>query len=488
MAWFFGFYLLVGVIVFGVISWVKCRDELSRLCMSREFLLMVVALAIICIIPLIPFIYLYFPKSLDVGVRSVETTILNTVPISGVFQVGSDNLFLGRVYNDLLASLGVQDRGAGEYYNVGFTIPLFCIFLAATIKKIGKPILTLNDAKSLSGVIAVFVLIVLALRFEGYTLWHVVYYSVPGAKALAVVSAILLFLFFPVVYFSVEFLSKAKVPSPLVFLAAIVLVLAELNISVPRLDRRSEIERLNGFQPPPIGCSSFYVSAWPNQNHVRGFDQWVNSYYAHNVSAMRLAQIFGLPTLNGIASFNPPDWVFAATSNSSEYDHKVACYIIRHDLNGVCKLDLGSKKWSRADMSIFDCPTLKDEIRFSKNGSLGVIQKVDGLSYPEDWGRWSEGKLVKLHFSTQLPAYFVVQLTAHAFGNNINAPIKFSVGEFKTDLFLSEFDKTIEIEVVNPSRSSVMEFHVPNSDSLFSLGTGLDRRNLGIGFVSIKLQ
>lgn len=78
------------------------------------------------------------------------------------------------------------------------------------------------------------------------------------------------------------------------------------------------------------------------------YPAWVNNFYAHNVSTMLISQIYGIPTVNGVVSFNPPDWNFGFP-NQGGYDDRVLQYAKKHRVEGLCRLDLNSKIWGYAD-------------------------------------------------------------------------------------------------------------------------------------------
>ena len=60
--------------------------------------------------------------------------------------------------------------------------------------------------------------------------------------------------------------------------------------------------------------------------------------YRHNVDAMLLAAYYNVPTVNGISTFNPPDWDFV-NPDAPDYLARVRRYAVRHHLRGLCVLD-----------------------------------------------------------------------------------------------------------------------------------------------------
>jgi hypothetical protein len=94
----------------------------------------------------------------------------------------------------------------------------------------------------------------------------------------------------------------------------------------------------------PSGCKAFFAGGWNNQARVTPMSEWINNHYAHNVSAMLIAELIRLPTINGVASFNPPDWNFE-NPNGDDYLQRIARYADRHKVGGLCRLDLETQAW-----------------------------------------------------------------------------------------------------------------------------------------------
>lgn len=340
MAWFFCFFTTVflGVMVLagGVSELKRGLAALRVQCLSLILVLFVTALA------MAPFIYAFLPKSSEVGVRPYETVVANTIPLENILQVGGENLLFGRLYNTALAYVLPAYVRNGEYYNTGISPIIFFLFVCGILVALFR----WKDVQPdfLVRVTAVATLLVWgsALNIRGRSGWHYVYQWFPGAQALNVISIIQIFLALPVLVIAIRYLSIEKVSKPILILLVMLLLAGELNKSYQVLDRKEELERIKLPGPPPAGCKAFYVSAWKEQGDSFG----VASLYAHNVSAMLIAQFAGIPTLNGFASFNPKDWVFGSP-NDADYDARVLDYARRHGVQGLCKLNLDTKEWSK---------------------------------------------------------------------------------------------------------------------------------------------
>ncbi|AYH45325.1 hypothetical protein CDA09_23120 [Azoarcus sp. DN11] len=250
------------------------------------------------------------------------------------------------------------------------------------------------------------------------------------------------------------------------------------------LDRVAELERISLPSLPHKDCRAFYVSGWSGQENLGGFAD----IYAHNVSAMLIAQFAGIPTVNGFASFNPPGVNFSRP-NASDYEQRIYNYAKRHRISNLCKLDLNSKIWSFVrdgdiDMAYMHVPFL-NETNWS-----GRILDAQGLSSFESWGTWSIAKTVVFEFNIPLPESFNLHLTARAFGSNIGKDFEARVGDDSTKFRITGVgDARNIIPVDNPTRSNLLTISVPNpiSPKVFSQGQSPDDRNLGIGFVEMKI-
>ncbi|HJV80883.1 hypothetical protein [Noviherbaspirillum sp.] len=344
MAWFFTFlfsaFALVMLVKGGRVGLASLGH---RLLASWSSVILVLAVAGLS---LLPFVYAFLPKSQEVGVRLYETVFANTIPVENILQVGTDNLLFGRFYNAILSAVSPDYSPRGEYYNTGFSLVLFALFVFGCVRCLTQARRQKADIVLHSLVIATLVTWSLALNIDGFSAWYLVYRYFPGAKALNVIAAYQILLALPVVVVAVKYLSTQHNGRPLLLLLSALLIAGEINEPYLNLDRQAELARIALPNAPPESCRAFYVSGWEEQGRDE-FPEVVKSTYAHNVTAMLVAQFARIPTINGIASFNPPDWNFGYPARK-DYDERVRAYAERHHVAGLCKLDLNSKQWSAA--------------------------------------------------------------------------------------------------------------------------------------------
>jgi hypothetical protein len=345
-AWFFLFFtsvFLAILLIYTRSGPVKFSLLKKRFIANYGSVVLVVSCAFLS---LIPFIYVFLAKSLEVGVRSYGSVLRQTVSLEGILQVGNDNFLFGPLYNHILSYISPDYYPQGEYYNTGFTLVLFFLFICGCFYFMRQ------SCKSSTVILKALVLTslftwILTLKLGGYSAWFFVYHLFPGAKALNVVAAYQIFLAFPVIVIAVKYLSIQQMPRTIIGLIVGLLIMGEFNKPYLNLERQVELDRVLLPYAPPETCRVFYVSGIEEQNHLIGES---HNLYAHNVIAMRVAQITKIPTINGIASFNPPDSNFSHP-NRPDYESRVHAYAQKHNITELCRLDLNSKKWSMEAIS-----------------------------------------------------------------------------------------------------------------------------------------
>ena len=191
----------------------------------------------------------------------------------------------------------------------------------------------------------------LTLQVGSFSAWAFVFDWVPGAKGLRVVTRFQLFLLLPVLLivmavFRHRATDWARRRPWLLTVAVALLIVEQFGSDVPvQISRSIDGAALRAVPPPPSGCRSFYVVAARRDETVY-VDAARTAVYPHNVDAMLLAELWRVPTINGLSTFNPRDWDFAEP-NAANYDARVAFYIAHHRLKKVCRLDVGrAKSWA----------------------------------------------------------------------------------------------------------------------------------------------
>jgi hypothetical protein len=376
IAWFFIFIF----IIFCIIFWIITDKKYKKLIVSQIFECRYQLLIIVCIsaISLIPFIYAFYPKSQEVGVRSYAEANYYIPQIWSFFDLTEQNLMYGTLFKKLIPFLPISYKSVYNYTGYGFFLSgLFLLggyeFL---LEKIGK-----HNMFFKALVITVFVVIIFTIKVEEHSAWYFIYHLFPGSKALRVVAIAYMCLYFPVILVAIKFLRKLNVGTPLFILISVILLLGEISVPALGLNRKIEIKKISDIKTPPNSCKVFYVSGWDWQ---KSSSDVMDQLYPHNVTAMMIAQIVKIPTINGFASFNPQDWVFGFPYKD-DYDQRVIYYAKQHNIEGLCRLNLNNKSWSNPIPTMFPGGTLSLE----KNTDLfSKFFLKDGWSLPEPNHVW----------------------------------------------------------------------------------------------------
>lgn len=347
ITWFFIFFTIAFIAVAFILTSSPFKRELLKKC--KQSYLTLLSILTVAIIAQLPLLSVYLPKAKETGMRSYETAFAYTVPLQGILQVGKDNILFGDLYNKFLTIFSPTYAPSGEYYNTGIAPIIFLFFLAGAFVAIRRRKEVTCEFMWPAMAIASVMTWLLILNVGGHSAWFFVYSLIPGAKALNVVAAYQIFLSIPVILLAVWYLSKnsARIPAAVLIVIVGLLGLEELNRGYIALNRADELAKSEIHSAPPSACTSFYVSGWPNQDPNAPASEATSNIYAHNVSAMLIAEKIRLPTINGMASFNPKDWNFSYP-NRPDYDQRIRQYSESHKLSNVCKLDLKSKTWSLA--------------------------------------------------------------------------------------------------------------------------------------------
>ena len=294
----------------------------------------------------LPFLMLYLPKAAETGMHPWEMALQHAPTLLDVLHVGESNLLFGWLVRLLNATFR-PDFPAWSERMTGFP-PVLLLVFGVTMARLWRGRDDGADATRRTWLrafaLAALVTWALTLRFGDATGWWLVWNTVPGARAVRVVSRYQLVLAIPVVAFAVMGAAAwARRASPAAVVALVgVLLLEQANAYAPLfLDRTWELSRLNAVPMPPGACRAFWVSAARTESR---FGEAVEDPYNHNTEAMLVAAVLGLPTMNGISTFNPLGWP-SGWPGQSGYEAEVAEWATKHGLTGLCSLDLQRMRW-----------------------------------------------------------------------------------------------------------------------------------------------
>ena len=104
-----------------------------------------------------------------------------------------------------------------------------------------------------------------------------------------------------------------------------------------------------------------------------------------------------------------------------------------------------------------------------------------GMSYPESFGRWSEGPTVEIVFIRPLSGAYTLYLTALAEHNNVGKPVSLTWGEHKTAVSLTSAMATYKLSLP-PADARALRIAVPDPRK-----TGGDGRYIGVALSRVTL-
>jgi hypothetical protein len=313
----------------------------------------VLVVSFFTIVSLVPFIYAYYPKSLETGTRVYEKISFTTLTPENLFQLGESNKFYTPIFNQLIKLISPNYQVDNwEYSNMGISFIIIALALSALIKYSSQKSKSLEISLLFAFTLSAIFGMLSIIRIFGESPWQIIFEVIPGAKALSVTSTFMLLLSLPLYIASVYLISKLKIKMFILIPLVLVLIASEINDPLLKVVRQEQIAMNVKVSDPPVECEVFYVGGWENQEKFYGVWEWINNQYAHNVSAMMIAQMVNIPTINGMASFIPKDYDLvgpngtAFSPNSQEYEDKVQKYIEKNRIENICKLNLIDKKWT----------------------------------------------------------------------------------------------------------------------------------------------
>lgn len=446
---------------------------------------------------LAPFLWLYVPKSAETGMHPVGAALAYLPRPTDILNVGPDNLLFGDLMARLHAIMPETFIAGGERLG-GLSPPLLLAFLAACVwcwRATPFPGRGLLRALCLASITAWL----LAQDYGWLQPWRFVYAFVPGAKAVRVVARIQLFLIVPVIVaVGVAFAHAARrLPWPATALAAAVLLLGQPAVRGPLFDVAKL--RLQGAMSVPLApaeCAAFFTRAPQDRQGRSGSDH--DELYNHNVDAMLIAELIGLPTINGFSTFTPPGWNFA-DPDRPDYLRRVWTYAQEHRLHGVCALSLASMTWDADPFrALREAAGAGVPIGVDMSvaaGQPGTALLGSGWSAPEVWGVWSEGPIATLvlGLGSRPAAPVTLTVRAHALPRR-TSPTRVIlvvvdgtvVATWTVGAEVAEYTAPLP-PARQPGAAVVVRFHIQDPSSPSELGMAHDERRIGLALQSVVL-
>ncbi|WP_404436791.1 DUF7024 domain-containing protein [Stutzerimonas chloritidismutans] len=116
-----------------------------------------------------------------------------------------------------------------------------------------------------------------------------------------------------------------------------------------------------------------------------------------------------------------------------------------------------------------------------------ALQKAEGLSHVEDFGRWSNGKTVDITLTDELLGEKIVKITAAAFGPNIGKSFELIHAYGKHHFELRGDMSSVCVKLKLPAPVSKLTIVVPNPTSPAEVSASDDERRLGVAIKKIVI-
>jgi hypothetical protein len=351
MPWFFTLFLLLALPIFAFCYWPIIVDywRLHR----RRLIVAAVAGATGFGIGAVVLLSIYWPAIATLRDLSTNQYLVTGATFRDIINVSDGNLLWGAFLR--ATHIIAPDRLAMTEVHLAVT-PLLVL---TTV--IGGMLLWRGQERSdyarmaLALCIAILagylLLYVLTITFRGTTsLFLLVLQKIlPGAIAIRVgfrsqvISAMFMTLAFAVV--AEAYLRRPRSRAVLragavtgsltILLIGMVLALEQVDLkSLSFADREKEIAIIAAVPPPPTLCKAFGV-----------YNDGSRKLQAIHIDAMRMAQRFGIPTVNGYSGGNPPGWDFGNVWEG-DYVDKLKTWSRNKGVTGpLCLYDASRKTW-----------------------------------------------------------------------------------------------------------------------------------------------
>ncbi|MDO9265543.1 MAG: phosphatidylglycerol--membrane-oligosaccharide glycerophosphotransferase [Sulfurimonas sp.] len=135
--------------------------------------------------------------------------------------------------------------------------------------------------------------------------------------------------------------------------------------------------------------------------------------------------------------------------------------------------------------------SISDAILFKKEGSPSFLKNIEGISYSDKVGRWTDAALhpsALLTFADPLPKKFKLEIVCGAYGENVGNVVKVRVGDSEME-FTPQHNKPRKhlLTFENINSANTIEIVPPKPFVLKEKLEGRDEREVGLHLVSLKI-
>jgi phosphoglycerol transferase len=135
--------------------------------------------------------------------------------------------------------------------------------------------------------------------------------------------------------------------------------------------------------------------------------------------------------------------------------------------------------------------SISDAILFKKEGYPSFLKSIEGVSYSDEVGRWTDAALrpsALLTFADPLPKKFKLEIVCGAYGENVGNTVKVRVGDSEMG-FTPQHNKPRKylLTFENANNANTIEIVPPKPFVLKEKLEGRDEREVGLHLVSLKI-
>jgi hypothetical protein len=115
-----------------------------------------------------------------------------------------------------------------------------------------------------------------------------------------------------------------------------------------------------------------------------------------------------------------------------------------------------------------------------------LVKSIEGVSWVEWWGRWSDAKEVAIHFAQPLPKHLSLVLTAQAYGPNADQEFVARVGETERR-FRVKAAAEIFLPFETDGKQDTLRITVPQPVAPSQASNPGDHRTIGLGLLNLEI-
>ncbi len=339
VAWFFGFFVLF-CLVFALIFAIT-RAWLLRA--ARVHARAILAAGGVFVVGAIPFALLYVPVLRQAGWRSYGDA-RGMIPHWFSLVVMGDGNWLWAWLEDVIPPFRDQPFYWEHRIGLGGAVTVGWLLLAVAVLRavrrwpvrardgLGTP----NSAHFVAIlVLAATAFYALGMSYFGHSPWWFAFHTVPGIKSIRAVSRYPIVLALPIglaLAWTLDALvARASRASRLALVLLVAFGALEQVGTRQGFDKAAETARLQALAVQlPKDCRAFYVTSPVNAR---------STLVSVHIDAMFVAQLTGVPTLNGYSGQEPPNWRGLFFLRDPAYLGFVAHWVRMHGLRGkLCAL------------------------------------------------------------------------------------------------------------------------------------------------------